>query len=141
MTDDFFGLKKLEKDLKKSLSFDIFPEDKQIKKRRKFKQPRPKYTNQKPILTKSQQQETKKFIKMTIHAFKSLKSSIQNREIRKLEKETVKNIKNAEALAHKLKTLQENNDALIDIERYQKELLKLSEENKQSKKIEYEDDD
>ncbi len=36
----------------------------------------------------------------------------------------MKNINKAEAMAHELKTIQENKEALIDIARYEKELEK-----------------
>ncbi len=93
---------------------------------KKFPTPKPRYTKQKskPILTKKDQETAKKIIKETGSAFGSVFSKIKNRKIRKLEKETMKNINKAEAMAHELKTIQENKEALIDIARYRKELDK-----------------
>lgn len=134
MTKDFLGLNKVEKDLEKALNFDLFPKERKEKKQKKRKntseyQPRPR--KQKPIMTKQQQQETIKFLKDTGSAFSKLGSAIKNRKIRKLEKQAVKNLEKAQALAHKIKTIQANSDALIDIARYEKELEKLEQENRE----------
>jgi len=90
-------------------------------------------TKQKPIMTKHQQTEAKKFIKETGSAFSGIIKNIKNRKIRKLEKETLNNIERSQALAHKIKTIEANNDALTDIQRYEKELKTLEEQTKQDK--------
>ncbi len=119
MFDDF---KKFDKEFNESMNISL--EGK--KKGKKFPNPKPRYTKQKskPILTKKDQETAKKIIKETGSAFGSVFSKIKNRKIRKLEKETMKNINKAEAMAHELKAIQENKEALTDIARYQKELDK-----------------
>ncbi len=119
MFDDF---KKFDKEFNESMNISLEGN----KKKKKFPNPKPRYTKQKskPILTKKDQETAKKIIKETGSAFGSVISKIKNRKIRKLEKETMKNINKAEAMAHELKTIQENKEALIDIARYEKELKK-----------------
>lgn len=120
MTKDFLGLGKVEKSFKSMENTKIFSEPKQ-----RSSKPTPRRTQKaKPILSKQDQEMAKHFIKSTGSAFNKLASGIKNRKIRKLEKETLKNIKLAEDMAHELKTIQENKEALIDIERYRKELEK-----------------
>ena len=58
-------------------------------------------------MTKENQEQTIKIIKSTGSAFAKIASDIKNHKIRKLEKETLKNIKLAEDMAHELKTIQE----------------------------------
>lgn len=132
---DELGLKKLEKDLNKSLSidFDLNLGHKKGTKKKKFPQPKPKYTNQPKQISKQDIQNAKKFVKETGSAFGNLVNAIKNRKIRKLEKETLKNIKKAEDMAHELKTLQNNNEALTDIARYEKELEKERKEYRERK--------
>lgn len=116
MTKDFLGLRKVEKNLNKSLSFDIFP------KERKFSQPNPRYTRQnqpKEIREiKKAKRSTASLIKLAIH-------KIKNRKIIKLEKETLKLKKKSEDMAHLIKTLEAKKDYELDIQRYEKELEKL----------------
>ena len=123
MTKDYLGLNKVSKSFKDLEKNNIFNEPKQ--KQRKFPKPKPYYTKQnKPIMTKENQEQAVKIIKSTGSAFAKIASDIKNRKIRKLEKTTLKNIKLAEDMAHELKTIQENKEALVDIERYKKELEK-----------------
>jgi hypothetical protein len=131
---DEFGLGKLEKNLNKSLSFDLFKESKKKqKKTRNFAQPKPQYTKKQKNITKEDIESARKFAKETGSAFGKIISNIKNRKIRKLEKETLKNIQLAEDMAHELKTLQNNNEALTDIARYEKELIKERQELKERK--------
>jgi len=102
LTKDFLRLDKLDKELT-----NIF--------KSKPTKTQNKGGKQKPIMTKHQQTEAKKFIKETGSAFSGIIKNIKNRKIRKLEKETLNNIERSQALAHKIKTIEANNDALTDI--------------------------
>lgn len=128
---DYFGLKKLEKDLNKSLKFDIIPDEPKIK--RKFAKPKPKYTHQAKPDYSREINEAKKLAKSTGASFSKVINKIKNRKIIKLEKEAIKAQQKANELAHKIKTLQAREDALNDVARYQKELDILENEIKKSK--------
>lgn len=134
MVKDWLGLDKVDKKINDSLKFELFPQPKQRKGDRNRKAKAPTHTQKnKPILTAHQKSEGMKFLKETGSAFSGMIKNIKNRKIRKLEKETLKNIDKAEALAHKIKTIQENNDALTDIERYDKELELLEKQAREDK--------
>lgn len=130
---DWLGLGKLEKDLNKSLNFDIFPdENKQrvSKKKSNRKHTRREYD---PVMTRKQQESTVKAIKTTGSAFKKLVHIIKNRKIRKLEKEAMKAGKKAQALAHEIKTRSAKLDNELDVMRYEQELEKIKAEEKKHK--------
>jgi len=125
LRDDTLSMDKIE------LDFDLF---KSKKKKKKFPEPKPRYSKEtKPILTKAQQTEAKKFLKETGSAFGGLVSAIKNRKIRKLEKQAQKAQEKSNALAHKIKTVTALNDSLTDIERYEEELKKVETELRERK--------
>ncbi len=122
MFDDF---KKFDKEFNESMNISLEGN----KKKKKFPNPKPRYTKQnqqqkknKPIMTKENQDQAKKIIKETGSAFGSLLSKLKNRKIRKLEKEHFKQKEKAEALAHEIKLRLSIQDSNVDISRYEKEL-------------------
>lgn len=132
MKKDFLGLGKVEKEFK-NLDFKLFNESKGTKKGGGKTSKNQKKQEYKPIMTKKQAEQTKELLKSTGSAFGSLISSLKNRKIRKLEKEAVKNLAKSQALAHKIKTIQTNTDALTDIARYEKQLEKVEREARETK--------
>lgn len=121
---DFLGLKKVEKDLNKALSFDLGLEEKKPKKKQNKKQER------KPAYT-SEYKQAKKAIKTTGTAFSGMIDKIKNRKIIQLEKKALKAKQKADKLAHEIKTKQAISDSLTDIARYEKELEKTNQELKE----------
>ncbi len=117
MFDDF---KKFDKEFNESMNISLEGN----KKKKKFPNPKPRYTKQKskPILTKKDQETAKKIIKETGSAFGSILSKMKNRKIIKLEKEHFKQKEKAEALAHEIKLRLSIQDSNVDISRYEKEL-------------------
>lgn len=103
-------------------------------KPRKGKGTRAKKPQYKPILTKANQEQAKKIIKETGSAFGKVISNIKNRKIRKLEKEAIKTQEKAEALAHEIKLRLHKKDQEENIIRYQKEIDKMTEEEKPKEK-------
>ena len=116
----FDNFKKFDKDFNESMNINLEGN----KKKKKFPNPKPRYTKQKskPILTKKDQETAKKIIKETGSAFGSILSKMKNRKIIKLEKEHFKQKEKAEALAHEIKLRLSIQDSNVDISRYEKEL-------------------
>lgn len=109
-----------------SMNFDFFGSKK--KQNKQSKKQKPRKQKQKPIMSKKDQESTKKFLKETGSAFGSLVNAIKNRKIRKLEKQAEKQLKESQALAHEVKTLNIIQDTALDIDRYNKEKAKLEKE-------------
>jgi len=129
LTKDFLGLNKLDKELN-----GIFKEPKQKKPLKKTNtNPKHKTVKGKPFMTQKEKEqltkETKKAIKSTGSAFGSLIKKIRNRKTNKLEKEYFKTKEKSEQLAHEIKLRSGIEDHTNDIERYEKELEKIKEDN------------
>jgi peptidoglycan hydrolase CwlO-like protein len=75
--------------------------------------------------------EVKNIAKGTGKGFVKIVQMVKNRKIRKLEKEATKAQNKAQGLAHKIKTIQAKQDALLDVARYEKELEKLERETRE----------
>ena len=138
---DDLGLEALDRKLKNTFSFKYTEPDflktksrNNNNKKRNTVTPTRKYKNRNPRRTRTKPHHaqdianTKKLINSTGSAFGSLIDKIKDRKIRKLEKEAEAKTKKAQALAHKIKTLQVIQDQDLDIVRYERELEKLEKE-------------
>ena len=137
MTKDWLNLNKLDKELNDVFKSTNLKTKKKSKNKTKFPKPEPRYTKQKPILSKQDQETAKKIIKETGSAFKSVMSKIKNRKAIKLEKEYFKAQEKSEALAHEIKLRTGIEDYKNNITRYEQEIEKQLKKQEKEKEIKH----